>query len=292
MTDYFPILLALLIVVIGFVTSMSHGVHKLLISGCAAATAIALFFLIIHWVPMVGGIFSDTEIAWQILVGIGAASALIAYVISRIIFGLVIKWVLGADSSLNSLSDGVPGALLSLIPSLVGVFFLFTCARIAGTVLELNYTESLSREGIIDMVGKIPDYPVAAKWRNEIERLPLIPTALDLTDPFSNRANRNTGALVMIGRSGSLRSHVLADPSTAELAGNEEIHALTRDPAVFRVLETHDRVALVLNSKVREVASSGDLSSSLREFNLQRSLEGYVDSLEPVMPPQSIETEP
>ncbi len=278
--EFPPILLAAFLVVIGFIVAMNWGVYKLLCSGCAAAVAFFIFFGGMNWLPTLSELFSKEPWPWQKVAVISACSSLLVYVVGRILFGIVLKKMLGPESKLHWICDKLPGGFLSILPSMVGVFFLFTGVRVAGTIHELNFTASLAREGIVEMAGKVPPYPHWSKWRNEIESLPFVGGALDLADPFSNRANRNVAALVLMGRAGSLRSIVVSDPAIANVAADQRLNMLFEESKIQEAVRSHDRIALVLNKKIKRFAADSDLTTHLRNFDLQRSLEDFVDSLE------------
>jgi len=193
----------------------------------------------------------------------------------------VFKWVFNRDGPFSEFVDGVPGGIISLFPSVVVVFFIFCCVRIAGTIQELNYTASLSRAGIIQKGGNIPDYPFSAGWRNGIESVPLVAPVLDSIDPFSNRRNRNTAAMVIAKDSTDLRIFAEKQKETADLIGNLKIDGLSEIQEVYAALTKQDWMGLVLNTELRAAASSPELRDDLTRMNLRRVLEDFVKSLEP-----------
>lgn len=281
MNDFFPLLIALLFVVIAFVSAMNNGVVKLLSSGAAAAAALAVFFVLVHLLPSMADQFVDIQLTWKPLIGVASVSALVVYVIARLIAGAVFKWVFNSDGFLSDFAEGIPGGVISFLPSLVVVFFIFCCVRIAGTVQELNYTASLSQTGIIERGGRIPDYPFSAGWRNGIESVPLVAPILDLVDPFSNRSNRNTAALVTIKGSTAFRLFAEKQKETADLIANPGIEALHSNPEVFAAVTQQDRMGLVLNPDIKEFASTPGLTDDLAKMDLREVLGDFVKSLEP-----------
>lgn len=281
MNDYFPLLIAILFVVVAFVSAERNGVLKLLCSGAAAAAALTAFFILVHLLPSLADQLMDIQLTWKPVIGIASLSALVVYVISRLIFSFVFKRAFNSDGLFGDFVEGIPGGILSLFPSVVVVFFIFCCVRIAGTIQELNYTASLSQAGIIQKGGNIPDYPFSASWRNGIESLPLAARVLDLIDPFSNRRNRNTAAMVLAKDSADLRPFAENQKETADLIVSSEIDALSEVPEVYAALTKQDRMGLVLNADLRAVASSPGLRDDLTRMDLRRVLEDFVKSLEP-----------
>jgi len=284
MTDFFPLLFAVLVVLVAFVTAMNRGVVKLLASGGAAALALAVFFAGFHFLPAMGADALDIEFTWKATAGLSGGAALVGYLIARIVLGWFFKMALGPDSPFHWFVDGVPGGMLSVIPSLVVVFFLFTCTRVAGTLLELNYAASLAQEGLEreKVAKRLPPYPFAAKWRNVIEGVPLLAPALDLVDPFSHRANRNAAALVIMTRSSSLGDYLGEREATAELVETEEFdQVIDESEAVRTALEEHDRIALVTAPAIAEVAEDPEMVDELRRLKLRPVLEGFVAYMKP-----------
>jgi hypothetical protein len=281
MNDFFPLLIAILFVVVAFVSAERNGVVKLLCSGAAAAAALAVFFILVHLLPSLADRLMDIQLTWEPVIGIASLSALVVYVISRFIFSFVFKRVFNSDGLFGDFVDGVPGGIISLFPSAVVVFFIFCCVRIAGTIQELNYTASLSQAGIIQKGGNIPNYPFSSSWRNGIESVPLAAPILDLIDPFSNRRNRNTAAMVLAKDSTNLRGFAENQKETANLIMDSNIDALSEVPDVYAALTKQDRMGLVLNTELRGVASSPELRDDLTRMDLRRVLEEFVKSLEP-----------
>ena len=83
-----------------------------------------------------------------------------------------------------------------------------------------------------------------------------------------------------MGEAGSLRSFVVSDPAIANIAADERLNMLYGEPKIQEAVKSHDRIALVLNKKIKRIAADRDLTTHLRNFDLQRSLEDFVDSLE------------
>lgn len=288
MNDFFPLLIALLFVAVAFVSAMNNGVVKLLSSGAAAAAALLVFFILIHLLPALAEQFMDIGLSWKPLVGVASLAAAIVYVIARLISGAVFKWLFNRDGFLGEFAEGIPGGVISFLPSMVVVFFIFCCVRIAGTVQELNYAASLSQPGIAQRGGNIPAYPFSAGWRNGIESVPMVAPVLDLIDPFSNRGNRNTAALVIAHGSAGLKGFAENQKETADLIVNPGIETLRSNPEVHEAVTKQDRMGLVLNADLREFASTPGLNDNLAAMDLKRVLEDFVKSLElaPVVVPK------
>ncbi|MEX2580110.1 MAG: hypothetical protein WD342_13715 [Verrucomicrobiales bacterium] len=285
MTDFTPIFIVVLFTVIAFVSAMKHGVVKLLSSGCAATLALGIVWAGFRFLPELASEHMDIELTWKAVAGVSAGIAIVVYFVALLIFGFFFKAFFNPDGWFHRLADGIPGGIISLFPSAVVAVFLFTCVRIAGTLQELNYAASLSQDGISESDRRVPPYPFSADWRNGIEDVPMLASLLDPIDPFSKRRNRNAAAMVIMGQSAPFRSHLLSQPETAELADEQEWFALRRDKSIKKALEKHDRVGLVLDPNLRDVASKSEFARDLRTLKLKRVLTGFAKSLEPKTTP-------
>jgi hypothetical protein len=284
-SDFTGILIGLLFVVIVFLTAMKHGVVKILASGVAAALALVVFYAGIHFLPDLAKTLLDLDLTWKISAGISAGLAFLVYVISRVTLGFVFKAIFNPDGWFHWCVDGIPGGILSLFPSAVVLFFLFSCVRVAGTVQELNYIDSLSRDGISEMGGRIPPYPLSAAWRNGIESVPFLAPALDLIDPYSHRGNRNAAALTLASTSNFLRPYLLTRPETAVLVEMPVWAQLATDPGVARAMQKLDRLALVIDPAVQSAAADPMISGELKKLVLRPPVDAFVASVEPAPAP-------
>lgn len=286
MTEHFPLLAALLFVVVAFLYASKRGVISLLASGTAIGVGVALLLAGFHYLPGLAKTYLDIELTWQFTLGLSACVGGLVFIVLRLILAFALKHLFNPDSPLHPLVDGTPGGFLSLFPSLIAVFLFFTCVRAAGTVQELNYIDSLAQPGIELMGGKIPPAPPSIVWRNSVESLPYLAPLLDLTDPFSRRRSRNAVALTIISRSTELRFHLLGDPEVAELLEAEQWKLLAADPVVAKLIETRDRVGLVTAPAVQKAAADFPDGADLEKLILLPALREFTRSLVPVPEPE------
>ena len=289
MNEFTGVWIAVLFVVVAFIVAMKKGVVKLLASGMAAALGLLVLYGGIYLLPNLAKTYVDIDLTWQVIAGVAAGLAFLVYGVSGIILRILVKRAFNPDTWLHPLVEGIPGGMVSLFPSAVVVFFLFNCIRVAGTLQELNYVDSLARDGVKDMGGLIPGYPVSSSWRNGVESVPLVAPALDLIDPFSNRANRNAAALVIVSKSEYMKAYLSTLPESAELVEMSGWRDLLSEPAVTLALDKLDRVALVLAPPIRAAARESG-SRELKNLMLQPLLKGFVESI-PVRPPDPVRVE-
>jgi hypothetical protein len=283
MSDFTVVFVAILFVVVAFILAMNRGVAKMLASGMAAAIALVVFFAGVHFLPVLAKSYVDVDLTWKLMAGVAGGAAFLSYVISRIIFGIICKAMFNSDGMLHWWVDGIPGGFVSFLPSAVIVFFLFCCIRIAGTLQELNYIDSLTQEGISEMGGKIPSYPFFASWRNGVESLPMVAFVLDLVDPFSNRGNRNAAAMVIASKSRAMVQYFQLQPATGDLIELDQWSVLREEPGVSLALGRLDRSGLILDPAIREAAKAPNVSVDLKTLVLKPVVEGYTKSIPPRM---------
>lgn len=283
-SDFTAVFVVIIFTIIAFFSALKNGVVKLLASGCAAALALAVFFAGMHLIQGIAQDNMEMDLSATASVGASIGIAVVVYFIALIIFSLIFKAVFGPDSPLHGLVDGLPGAVLSLFPSAVVAVFIFTCVRVAGTVQELNYAASLSQENIQELTRRIPPYPFSANWRNGIEDVPMLAPVLDLLDPFSNRLNRNAGAMAIMHNSVNLRTYLLSQPESATLAAEDSFMSLRREKDVRQALDKQNRIGLILNQDLQEAAQNSENVDELRELDLKRILVGFGKTLQPDEP--------
>ena len=284
-SDFTGILIGLLFVVIAFLSAMKHGVVKILASGVAAGLALAFFYAGINFLPDLAKTLLDVDLTWKISAGVSAGVAFLVYVISRVTLGFIFKAIFNPDGWFHWCVDGIPGGILSLFPSAVVLFFLFNCIRVAGTVQELNYVDSLSRDGISQMGGRIPPYPLSATWRNGIESLPFLAPALDLIDPYSHRGKRNAAAFILASDSNFLKPFLLTRPETAVLVEMPVWAQLATEPGVAAAVQKLDRIALVIDPALEKAASDPVIARDLSQLVLRPPVDAFVASVEPAPAP-------
>lgn len=287
MTEYFPVLAAILFVVVAFIYASNKGVVSLLASGLSIGIGVALILAGFRYLPGLAKTYLDIDLTWQFSLGLSACVGGLVFVVLRFIFAFAFKQMFNADSPLHALADGTAGGILSLFPSFVAVFLFFTCVRAAGTVQELNYVDSLTQPGIEQMGGKIPSPPPSIPWRNAVESLPFLAPLLDQTDPFSHRRARNAAALALIARSVDLNRFLAQHPDTAALLEAEEWKLLAADPEVEKAIAGRDRVALVTAPAVQRAAAEYPEPRDLERLILLPALKEFGQSLVPVAEPEA-----
>ncbi|MEM6915171.1 MAG: hypothetical protein AAF491_01295, partial [Verrucomicrobiota bacterium] len=220
--------------------------------------------------------FFDIELTWKVTFALSCVLAIFGFALSRILFGWIFRSLFGPEGRLHHFSEGVPGGIISLIPSLIIVLFLFFCTRIAGTVLELNHIATLCQGEVMNTTSTLPGYPAASKWRNAIDRLPVVPDLLDAIDPSSHRGNRNVAGFVMVKRSDALREFCSSEPETSDWMQSPRLAELAGNEDVIQALASQERVAFVMLPEIRNFAAGVTDQKSLREFEWQPSLESFA----------------
>lgn len=285
MSDYFPVLAAILFVLVSFIVAMHKGVVSLLASGLALAAGLATLFGIAGSLPRLSATYLDVDPGWKVTAGLATGAALVVFIAARVFGGIVMKKIFNPDGPLHRVVDGVPGGILSIGPSLVTLVLFFTCVRAAGTVQELNYLDSLAQPGIDRAGGRIPTPPPSIAWRNALERLPFVADLLDRLDPFSRRAPRHAAAMVIVSGSTELRTYLLERPATGTLLESKRWPDLAADPAVSVARAQRDRVALVTAPALQAAAMEADLRPPLEALVLLPELKAFGASLVPVAEP-------
>lgn len=283
MNEYFAVLLATLFVVLAFLIAFRKGVIGILASGSALAAGFAVFLLSFAYLSPLSQTYLGVALSWQVMLGASFVLALAVSVPLRIVLTKVLKGFFNPDTPFHRFVDGSVGALLSLIPSLVGVFIFFSCLRVTGTVQELAYIDALTQKQI-GITSELPTFPLSATWRNGIERLPYIPDLLDKVDPISRRASRNVAAFILASRGAMLRDFLLERKETSAFMGSSRWAEITADERISQILKRQDLIALVLSSPVKTLANSPSANPDLSRLVLEPALKDFIATLQEQIP--------
>ncbi len=273
----FPLIIALLIVVINFIVAFKWGAMKIIAGGMAAAAALITLFGTASLVPYVAGDMLGVHLDWKIVLGAAVVLAFLVYVICRLIFGGILKVFFRHGGFLHDCSDGVIGGILSFFSSAVVIFFIFVCIRIAGTVQELNYLASISQPGIERATNKFPEWPRSSVWRSQLESIPFASEVFDRVEIFSRKENRNMAALLLLKKSAFINTFLKEREDTKDLVEEPRIEELSKNLDVLALIKEGDRVSLVLNPELRALAADGKLKSQLQEMDVEKTVTDLID---------------
>lgn len=272
-----PILIAILLVVVVFLSAMKRGVVKILAGGLAAALGLAVFFLGMNFLPSLAKDFSDIDLAWPATLAASAVLALVIFLAARFALHSFLRVVLGPDGFLHFCVDGILGGIISLVASLTVVFAVIIALRVAGTALELNYAASLGQPGIEKSTNKFPAWPLPAKWRDQTEAVPLAADVFDRVEPFSRRRNRNLAGLLLLSRPLYVETYLEGRADTAPVLNSETFKVLAGDEEIARLLQEENRIGLLLNPKLQQTAADPALAEALEEIDLKKVLSELID---------------
>ena len=274
-----PFGIAALIVLVVFISALKNGVVRILASGLSTCAAFIVLFGLINFLPSILQKTMNIALNWQFLVGSAVVAAIVVYFISVLIFGAVFRFLFRHGGFLHDCSDGIIGGLLSLFPSLLVVFFVFVCLRMTGTVMELNYVGSISQPNVQEATNKFPAWPKLTVWRNQLESIPGAAPLFDAVDPFSRRENRNLAALLLMKQRVFLSNYLGTRDDSIDLLEDPAFEALMEDKIIFKKLENHDRIGLVMNSDLQKAAKESSLRGNLRDWNLRDVVEDLIELL-------------
>ncbi len=272
-----PLIAVFLITLLNFIYAMKMGIVRILASSIAVAIGAGVFFAVINYGPSSLDEMIGVELSWEFLFSAAGIFGVIAYFISWAIGGFVIKFLFNPDSFLHPLVDGFPGGIISLFPSLVMAFVIFTGTRITGTLFELNYAASIAQPSIVDAdLDKLPSPSKFTVWRNTIEKIPLVADWLDKIDPFSCRANRNFGLVSLFSANQPAREFSEGSSQMATILSNSRVLDLINSDNMTTQMMLRDKVGLVLGKEALEIASLPDLKPRLKVLKLDRHVEEFV----------------
>jgi len=275
-----PLIAVFLITLLNFIYAMKQGIVRILASSVAVAIGVGVFFAVINYGPSVLDEFVGLELSWEFLFSAAGIFGVIAYFISWAIGGFVFKFLFNPDSFLHPLVDGIPGGIISLIPSLVMAFVILTGTRITGTVYELSYAASIAQPAIAEAdLDKLPSPSKFTVWRNTVEKIPFIVDLLDKVDPFSRRENRNFGLVSLFSANQPAREFSEGSSQMATILSNPRVLQLINSEGMSTQMVLKDKVGLVLGKDALEIASLPELKPRLKALKLDRHVEEFVQFL-------------
>ncbi len=277
MNALFPILLAILLTIVFFLSAMRRGVVGLLSSGIAALLSMVVFFGLFQLIPFLAYQVGEIDLSWKISFGVALVTALFSYLITRLIAGAIVKWLLNPDSPLHGFSDGLGGGIISLFPSMVFALFLFVSVRVTGTTQELQYIASAAAVSNNEFVEEAPGWPRSAGWRNLLEKIPGFAPIYDLIEPFSNRRNRNLAAITLFKQSETLSQIAGNDPVAGPILRSASFEELAGSASIQKALDEKSFLGLVLSPKLQRLAKKGP--SGLTDLDLQGITEKGLEIL-------------
>lgn len=283
-----PIVVFAFITLIFFLYSMKWGVLTHMSSGLGLAAGLAVFFFIANRGEQILNqtLRLELKLEWQgLLIGAGILG-IVAYFFSWVIAGFILRFLFNPDSFLHPLCHGIPGGLLSLIPSGVLLFALANICRMTGTVQELNYAAAVAQPDIVEKeIDKLPPLPTYTQWRDQIEKLGLLVKWLDLCDPLSRRENRNFGLVTLFTATQPAREFSEKSSQMASILSDHRVRDWINSEELAGLLKLKDNVSLVMCPDTFEIASRPDLKNRLRAIQLKVHVDEFVQYLENTRPP-------
>jgi len=182
----------------------------------------------------------------------------------------------GEGSFLHGWTDGLRGAILSLLPSLVTVAILVSGIRVGGTLLELRHLENICRDEANFTTAEYPRWPVWAKWRDSVEGIPTLTTWLKPVDPVSRIPERRVVCLLVASEKPELLEFLRADPATAPIFNSTVLQDAMASDHIAALLGNFQHVTLILHPLIHDVALDPAAAEALDRLNLQALVDGFM----------------
>jgi len=205
---------------------------------------------------------------------------IIVYFITRGIVKSILSSVFGGDSSLQGLTDGMSGAVLSLVPSVITVVILASGIRLGGTLMELRHLEYICRPQVDFTTNKYPSWPFWAKWRDSVEEIPFLTTGLYPVDPISRVPERRIVDLLVASKKPDLLEFLQSDPATAAIFNSSTMQDVMTSDDIAILLNKFQHVTLIRHSMVEQAAYDPEVKEALEALDLQQLIDGFMLSPE------------
>lgn len=209
-----------------------------------------------------------------------AVVGLIVYFIVRGIVKSVLSSAFGGESSLQELTDGMSGAILSLIPSVITVVILASGLRLGGTLMELRHLENICRPQVDFTTKNYPSWSFWAKWRDSVEKIPFVKEGLYFVDPISRVPERRIVCLLVASKKPDLFEFLKLDPATASIFKSDAMRDAMDSNEIAVLLNKYQHVTLIRHSMIEKVARDPEIEEALETLDLQLLIDGFMLSPE------------
>lgn len=209
-----------------------------------------------------------------------SAIGLAIYFIVRGFIKSILCSLFGENSVMNGWTEGLRGAILSLLPSMVTVLIIASGIRVGGTLLELKHLEYISRPKVNFSTKKYPSWPVWATWRDSVEAIPFLVDGLKPLDPISRINERRVVDLLVASKKPELLTFLRSAPETAPIFSSKGMQDALVSDDILVLLAEYQHVTLIQHSLVRQAAKDPDAAKALADLELQPLIDGFMLSPE------------
>ena len=172
----------------------------------------------------------------------------------------------------KALLIGMPGALISLIPSAILIWVVALLVRFGGTVEELKYADQSMQE-VEGKTQAVPGKaPFMARAKNALSNSFLGPV-LERLDPFLKESERSIAALLVSARESGALEELDKKGETAAILANRRIRDLLANEKVKRHTENADYWLLLTDREVKDAARDSTVETSLDSFDVEDTYE-------------------
>ncbi|MFK5920555.1 MAG: hypothetical protein QM496_00125 [Verrucomicrobiota bacterium] len=205
---------------------------------------------------------------------------LAVYFIVRGFIKSILCSLFGEDSILNGWTEGLRGAILSLLPSLITVLIIASGIRAGGTLLELKHLENICRPKVNFSTKKYPSWPVWATWRDSVESIPFLVNTLKPLDPISRVNERRVVDLLVASKKPELLTFLRSAPETATIFSSKGMQDALASDDIITLLAKFQHVTLIQHALIRQAAEDPGAAKALADLELQPLIDGFMLSPE------------
>ena len=211
---------------------------------------------------------------------VSGAIGLIVYFIARSIAKAILSSYFDPDSALIDWTDGLRGAIFSLIPSVITILILVSGIRLGGTLMELRHLEKICRPNVNYLAKNYPRWSSWAKWRNSIEAIPLLTLGLKSVDPISRVPERRIVCLLVASKKPQLLEYLRSSPETAAIIGSSSMQDVMTSEEIAVLLKESQHVTMLKHPLILQAAHDSETEDALDKLELQQLIDRFMLSPE------------
>ncbi|MCF6311482.1 MAG: hypothetical protein L3J39_03440 [Verrucomicrobiales bacterium] len=211
---------------------------------------------------------------------VSAVIGLLVYFVLRHYVKSFLSSLFGEETWLSGWTEGFRGAFLSLLPGIITVAILASGIRLSGTLLELRHLENICRPAANFTTKQYPHWPAFAKWRDAVEKIPFLTTALDPVDPVSRIKERLIVDLLVASKNPKLVDYLRASDPSSAIFKSKSMQTLLATEEITRLSQKFQHVTLILHPLVKTAAADPQNHDPLTDLQLQPLIDEFMLSPE------------
>ncbi len=259
----------------------NHGVTTMFVAIISASAGLVAGYVLYQnagdWIERA---FPDRYLPPPAVLAVAFFSGLILYLLVRVMMSSFFGWLFNPDGMLSGWGYGFRGAFLSLFPSLVTLLIVITCIRMAGTLTQIYQFEKIAKTETKYSSKNFPKQTITARWRNSLERLPLVLPVLDPVDQISRINERKLVEALITTQSDGLYLYARDKTFAKLLYKQEAFESLAKNPDLRELMAARNYLVMLQHPDIAAAADDPNIQEALEDISFYRMYQSYFAETE------------